>query len=72
MRGSELDDKLVNFFVFNMLKELIDKPMNMSDGTIGIVRSYDEYDMEFPTVEVGGTLIKTDKSRFCISQHMAS
>ena len=61
------DPKFVDFFVYNMAKELVDKPVEMTDGSIGIVRFYEIDKIEFPTVEVNGALVKTNEKFHCVS-----
>ena len=69
MRDEELDEKLIDVFIENMLKQLIGKQVRLSDNTIGIVRAYDMNDIEYPVVEVDGKKVKTSKNCYCISQH---
>jgi len=65
LKGLELDSDLVDTFINNMPGELIDKPVVMSDGSFGVIRSYDPEDIEFPMVEVNGRVIKSGKNLFC-------
>ena len=69
LRGSELDPELVDVFNSNMLEELIDKPVVMSDGTIGVVRSCDPGDIENPTIEIAGIQVKSSQHLYCVSMH---
>jgi HD-GYP domain-containing protein (c-di-GMP phosphodiesterase class II) len=69
MQGVQLDSGLVDVFVENMLKQLMNKPMEMSDGSVSIARSYDLDSIEYPTVEINGELIETNKSIYCLSLH---
>ena len=61
------DPKFVDFFVYNMAKELVDKPMEMTDGSIGITRFYELDKIEFPTVEINGAMVKTNENFHCVS-----
>jgi len=67
LRRSELDGELIRVFKKHMPDELMDKPITMSDGTIGIVREYDLTDIEYPKVELSGRVVKTDANLFCVS-----
>jgi len=67
MSRNELDGNVINIFKENMPKELMDKPVKMSDGTIGIVREYDPDNIEFPRVELSGRTIITNKDLYCVS-----
>jgi len=67
LAGEELDAGLVDLFIRFMPLELIGKKVMLSDGSIGVVRSFDIHDIEFPTVEIDGRTIKTDAYLFCVS-----
>jgi len=69
LSGSELDAKLVDIFVTHMPKELVGKQVSMSDGTIGVVRSYDHADIEYPMIEVDGRVIKSGSHWYCVSMY---
>jgi HD-GYP domain-containing protein (c-di-GMP phosphodiesterase class II) len=70
MRGSALDSDLVVFFVKHMSQELLGKPMNMSDGSVGTVRNYDLEDIRYPTIEINGALVKTNEKYSCVSLYI--
>ena len=61
------DRDVVRTLTDNMPKELIDKPVMMSDGTIGVVVEYDPDDIGYPTVSLGGKVFKTDSDLFIVS-----
>jgi len=67
LSGNEIDPDIASIFIKNMPKGLMNKPVMMSDGTIGILRDYDEADIEYPMVETGGNVRKTDKDFYCVS-----
>jgi len=67
LSNTELDRKIVNAFIENIPKDLVGKPVMMSDGTIGIVREYDPDDIGYPMVELGGRTVKTNEKLFCKS-----
>jgi len=71
LKDSELDAGLVDIFMRNMPIELIDKPVRMSDGTLGIVRSFDPDDPEFPFIEIDGQTIKSDHELHCMYMYTA-
>jgi HD-GYP domain-containing protein (c-di-GMP phosphodiesterase class II) len=64
---SDLDGRLVNVFNMNMPKELIDKAVQLNDGRVGLVRSIDPENVEFPEIEVNGRVIKTSEYCYCTS-----
>jgi HD-GYP domain-containing protein (c-di-GMP phosphodiesterase class II) len=70
LAGTELDAGLVKVFIQNMPKELMNKPVLMSDGEIGIVRSYDPNDIEYPMVEIHGRIQKTNEQWHCMSMYI--
>jgi len=67
---SELDGDIINVLIDNMPETLLNEPVMMSDGTIGIVRDYDPGDIGYPTVELSGREIKTGVNLYCV--HMFS
>ena len=67
--GKDLDPELVSVFIQNMPQELINKPVVMSDGTIGIVSGFDPADIEYPLIEVNGLVIKSNKNMYCTSMY---
>ena len=69
LRGSELDEDLVNIFISNMQEQLIGKPVAMSDGTFGVVRACDPNDIEHPTIEIAGIMVKSSKNLYCTSMY---
>ena len=68
--GADLDAGLVGVFNEMMPKELVDKQFVLSDSRIGIVRSYDPEDIEYPMVEVGGQIIKSNKYCYCTTMYI--
>jgi len=69
LSGAELDDKIVRIFVDKLPKELINKPVTMSDGTIGIIREFDPEDILYPMVEVSGRVIRSNENLHCVSMY---
>jgi HD-GYP domain-containing protein (c-di-GMP phosphodiesterase class II) len=67
--GSELDNGLVNVFNQKMPFELMNKLVMMSDGTVGVVRSFDPSDIEYPVIEVNGRALKSGAKWHCLSMH---
>jgi len=67
LSGTELDATIVRAFVENIPRDLIGKPVMMSDGTIGVIKEYDLEDIANPTVEVGGRTVKCSDKLFCES-----
>jgi hypothetical protein len=47
--------------------ELVGKDVKLSDGKVGVIRSFDPKDIEYPTVAVGGREFKTSKELHCVS-----
>ena len=67
--NSDLDARLVNIFNRYMPVELVDKPVMMSDGSIGVVRAFDPDDIEYPMIEVNGRIVKSNETLFCTSMY---
>jgi len=72
MKHTDLDAGLVEVFIAHMPLELYDKPVLMSDGTIGLVRSFDPDDPERPMIEVNGRVIQSSDELHCVSMYTGS
>ena len=70
LKDKELDGRLVDVFIQNMPRELVDKPVVMSDGSIGVVREFDPDDIEYPLIEVNGLVIKSGIKLYCTSMYI--
>ena len=70
MKSSELDSELVDTFIAYIPLELIGKHALMSDGSVGVVRSFDRADPEYPMIEINGQIIKTSKELYCTSMYL--
>jgi len=66
---AKYDSDIVNVLKENMPNELVNKPVTMSDGTIGIVREIDPEDIEFPKVELSKRVVKTSTALYCVSMY---
>ena len=64
LKDKDLDGELVNVFVRYMPVELMNKPVVMSDGSVGVVREFHPDDIEYPTIEINGLAIKTGKDLY--------
>ena len=69
LKYSELDAGLVDAFIQNIPSELMGKPVMMSNGTIGVLRTFDPYDIEYPKIEVNGSMIKSCDYLSCSSMY---
>ena len=69
LSGSELDSRLVQLFINNMPNELMNKQVLMCDGMVGIVRSVDVADIEYPFIEVNGRITKSNQDWYCTSMY---
>jgi len=69
LSGAELDSRLVQVFINNMPNELMNKQVLMCDGMVGIVRSYDVADIEYPYIEVNGRITKSNQDWYCTSMY---
>jgi HD-GYP domain-containing protein (c-di-GMP phosphodiesterase class II) len=67
--GNELDRRLVNIFIQNMPKELMDKQVVLSNGSVAYVRDIDMDDIEYPVVAQFGEEIKTNANLYCTSMY---
>jgi len=69
LKNDTLDAKLVTIFNKKMPSELLNKLVQMSDGRVGVVRSFDADDIEFPVIEVDGLVQKSSKDWCCLSMY---
>jgi len=69
LKDIELDSRLVEVFNKNMPQELINKPVMMSNGSIGAVRAIDPDEIEYPMIEVNGTVIKSGGHLYCTAMY---
>jgi len=69
LKNSELDSTLVDVFLRSMPQQLVDKQVVMSDGVIGVIRSFDPADIEYPMIEVDGRVIKSHENWQCASMY---
>jgi len=67
--STELDEEVIRVFTNFMPKDLLNKPVMMSDGTVGIVHECNIDDIEYPMVELSGHVIKTDEDLYCVSMY---
>jgi HD-GYP domain-containing protein (c-di-GMP phosphodiesterase class II) len=65
LRVTELDVAIVDAFISNMPNEMLGKPANLSDGTVGIIHEINYNELEFPFVRIGDKVIKTHKKLYC-------
>jgi len=69
LKGTELDGSLVDNFNKYMPLELINKPVMMSNGSIGAIRSIDPDDLEYPMIEVNGNIVKSGEHLYCLGMY---
>jgi HD-GYP domain-containing protein (c-di-GMP phosphodiesterase class II) len=69
MRSTILDPMLVDLFLENMPQELVDKPVMLSDGNIGIIHAIDPKNLEYPKVMTRGRIVKCDRDLYCKHMH---
>ena len=70
LSGSELDPLIVDTFINNMPKELLNKPVLLSNGETAIVSEIDPDDLEYPYVRIGEKVTKTDSTIYCTSMEL--
>lgn len=69
LSGIELDARLVEVFLANMPKELIDKPVVLSDSTVAYVCEINLHNVEYPIVVQYGEKIQTNADLYCVSMY---
>ncbi len=66
MQFSDLDIGLVRIFTQHMPSELVNKPVLLSDGSVAITRYVLPNNLEYPIVEVNGTVFQTNPNKKCV------
>jgi HD-GYP domain-containing protein (c-di-GMP phosphodiesterase class II) len=70
LRGTDLEETIVDTFTENMPKEMVNKPALLSNGKVGIIHELDYDDLEHPYVRVGEKVFKTNSELFCTQMYM--
>ena len=70
LSGTDLDPVIVDVFTNYMPKELVNKPVLMSNGETCVIGGIDPDDLEYPYVWIGDKLLKTDKQWYCSSMEL--
>jgi len=69
LKNTELDAGLVNVFNRCMPYELLNKQVMMSNGTVGSVHEIDPDEIEYPLIEINGSVIKSDSHLYCLGMY---
>jgi HD-GYP domain-containing protein (c-di-GMP phosphodiesterase class II) len=70
LRGTDLDEKIVDVFTEKMPREMVNKPAMLSNGEVGIIHELDYDDLEHPYIRIGEKIIKTDDELFCTQMYL--
>ena len=70
MAQKDLDPVVVDAFVRNMPRELLGKPVMLSNGEIGAVHSIDFEDLEYPYIRTSNKIIKSNYEVHCIHMYL--
>jgi HD-GYP domain-containing protein (c-di-GMP phosphodiesterase class II) len=70
LRGTELEESIVDAFAENLPKEMLNKSVLLSNGEIGIVHELDPGDMEYPYIRFGDKVFKSHKDLFCAQMYL--
>jgi HD-GYP domain-containing protein (c-di-GMP phosphodiesterase class II) len=60
LRGRELEPSIVDAFMQNMPKEMLNKKAVLTNNEIAVVHEIDFNNLEYPTVQVGTKIFKTN------------
>jgi HD-GYP domain-containing protein (c-di-GMP phosphodiesterase class II) len=66
LSGTELSQTIVNTFINNMPKEMLQKTVLLSNGDVGIVHQLDYDDLEYPYIRIGSKVFKSNKDVYCM------
>jgi len=70
MAQKDLDPAVVDAFVHNMPRELLGKPVMLSNGEIGAVHSIDFDDLEYPYIRTSNKIIKSNYEIHCAYMYL--
>jgi len=70
LRGTDLEETIVDVFTENMPKEMVNKSALLSNGEVCIIHELDYDDLEHPYVRVGGKTFKTSDELYCAQMYM--
>jgi HD-GYP domain-containing protein (c-di-GMP phosphodiesterase class II) len=70
LRGTDLDETIVDIFTENMPKEMVNKQTQLSNGQVGYIHELDYDDLEHPYIRIGDKIIKTDGDLYCTQMYM--
>jgi HD-GYP domain-containing protein (c-di-GMP phosphodiesterase class II) len=66
LRGSELEEAIVNTFIENMPKEMVGKSALLSNGETGFIHEIDSHEIEHPYLrDSSGNVFKSSKALYC-------
>ena len=69
MAESDLDPVIVDAFVNNMPRELLGKPVLLSNGEIGAIHTVDFDDLEYPYIRTSDKIIKSNYEVHCVHMY---
>jgi HD-GYP domain-containing protein (c-di-GMP phosphodiesterase class II) len=70
LSGPELEPSIVDAFASNLPKEMVGKPVTLSNGETGVIQELDPDDIEYPYVMIGDKKVKTHKDMFCAQMNL--
>jgi HD-GYP domain-containing protein (c-di-GMP phosphodiesterase class II) len=71
LRGTELEQSIVDTFIENMPKEMVNKSALLSNGKVGVIHALDHEDMEHPYIRIGEKVFKSSENLFCAQMYLA-
>ena len=60
-----LDMQLVNIFLKNMMKELVNTEVLLSSGKTAVIKKMFSDSLDYPIVDFNGYIRKTDEELYC-------
>ncbi len=64
---SDMDYQLTELFLTNMIAELVDKSVLLSNGAIGRIKFVNRNKLSYPIVEIDGEVVQTTERLSCIA-----
>jgi HD-GYP domain-containing protein (c-di-GMP phosphodiesterase class II) len=65
LRVTDLDNAIVELFIKRMPGEMVNKPIQLSDGRMGVIHKIDYGEIEHPYIRIGDRIIKSSNDLFC-------
>jgi HD-GYP domain-containing protein (c-di-GMP phosphodiesterase class II) len=70
LSGTDLAEPIVTTFTENLPKEMLNKPVMLSNGEVGIIHALDQDDFEYPYIRIGTKVFKSSAGLYCTQMQL--